>query len=35
MHYLETTADIFVKEDAHSLIFNKYVVFIGDSGIFS
>ena len=29
---LETTADIFLKEDAHKLLFNKYVLFIGDSG---
>ncbi len=31
---LETTADIFLKEDSHNLLFNKYVVFIGDSGWF-
>jgi hypothetical protein len=29
---LETVADVFLTEDLRKLLFNKYVVFIGDSG---
>jgi hypothetical protein len=30
---LETVADIFLKHDAHQLLLNKYILFVGDSVI--